>query len=414
MSLYMDILIRIITIIAIALTSTVLLYALWLGFISLIGGISPEKKYPKAPPRTFAVIIAARNEEKVIAQLIDSLKKQNYSQEFYRIFVVAHNCTDNTAQIAENAGAEVFVHNGENEVKTDALSFALCEIEKKYQDFFEYIAVFDADALVHENFLREMNNVLSATDADCAAGYYSSKNFYKNTVTKLSGILYHVLMHENSIADDKLGLPVNIYGSGYAVKFKWGKLFDKAKTMVGDFEFSCLMVLEKAKLVAAPNAVIYAEMPEKLPEALSQRLRWSYGDTQCYRKYRRPMRRAIFTHGISAFKQYMDLIMNPFVSLTAVGMILWLVIAILRGTGLSLVIWIAAALFVTYTVMEFMIFRTLKKENILIRKTFGAVLLMPFWALLSACCAVISFFIKDLKWKETVRHSEKGIDELTN
>ena len=33
MSLYMDILRRIITIIAIAMTSTVLLYALWLGFI---------------------------------------------------------------------------------------------------------------------------------------------------------------------------------------------------------------------------------------------------------------------------------------------------------------------------------------------------------------------------------------------
>ncbi len=408
----MDVLLLILSIVAAVLTCTVLVYALWLAGVSFAAGALPEKKYPKAAPDTFAVIIAARNEEKVIAQLVDSLKKQNYPEAYYRIFVVAHNCTDNTAQIAEQAGAEVFVRHAKNEVKTDALTFGLGEIEKKYKDFFSYIAVFDADALVDENFLCEMNNVLAATGADCAAGYYASKNFGRNMITRLSGMLYHALMHENSIPHGKLGLPVNIYGSGYAVKFKWGKLFDKAKTMVGDFEFSCLMVLEKAKMVAAPRAVIYAEMPEKLSEALSQRMRWAYGDTQCYRKYRRSMRRAIGTHGLPAFKQYIDLIMNPFLSLTAVGIVLWLVIAVLRGAGLSLVVWIAAALLVTYVLLEWMTCMTLKKEKINIRGNLGAVLLMPFWTMLSLCDAVASFFIRDMKWKETVRHSAKSIEDM--
>ena len=48
----------------------------------------------------FAVIIAARNESAVIANLIHSIKVQNYPQELIDVFVVADNCTDNTAQVA--------------------------------------------------------------------------------------------------------------------------------------------------------------------------------------------------------------------------------------------------------------------------------------------------------------------------
>ena len=48
----------------------------------------------------FAVIIAARNESAVIANLIHSIKVQNYPQELIDVFVIADNCTDNTAQVA--------------------------------------------------------------------------------------------------------------------------------------------------------------------------------------------------------------------------------------------------------------------------------------------------------------------------
>lgn len=408
----MKYLLTIIDIAALVLNSAVLLYALWLCFISVAGNILPGKNYPEALPHTFAVIIAARNEEKVISQLIDSLYKQKYPEECFRIFVVAHNCTDNTAQIAEKSGAEVFVRNASGEVKTDALSYAVSEIKKKYGNSFEYIAVFDADALVHEQFLYEINKVLSATDADCASGYYSSKNFDKSMISKICGMLYHVVMNENSIPHDKLGLPVNIYGSGYAVKFKWSRLFDKAKTMVGDFEFSCLMVLERAKMVAAPRAVIYAEMPETLSEALTQRLRWAFGDTQCYRKYRKDFRKALFTHGLSGLKQYIDLIMNPFSSLTVLGILLLIISAVLRGAGSSLLIYSAVVIIATYALLILMLCPTLKKEHISIKKNIGAVLLTPFWSMLTVCNAIISFFIKDMKWKPTVRHSNKSIGQM--
>ena len=47
----------------------------------------------------YGIVIAARNEETVIGNLIDSIKKQDYPSDLLTVFVVADNCTDKTAEI---------------------------------------------------------------------------------------------------------------------------------------------------------------------------------------------------------------------------------------------------------------------------------------------------------------------------
>ena len=56
----------------------------------------------------FMAIIPAHNEETVVGNLIESLKKQDYPKELFDIYVIADNCTDKTREIAENAGAIVY------------------------------------------------------------------------------------------------------------------------------------------------------------------------------------------------------------------------------------------------------------------------------------------------------------------
>ena len=70
----------------------------------LIPFILKPKKHKSIKKNKYAVLISARNEEKVIANLIETIKKQDYPQKLIKIFVVADNCTDNTAQIAKDAG----------------------------------------------------------------------------------------------------------------------------------------------------------------------------------------------------------------------------------------------------------------------------------------------------------------------
>ena len=72
------------------------------GAFMLVGFLNRRRaEQYDAPParelRRYAALIAARNEEAVIAELIESLRAQDYPADKLDIFVVADNCTDATA-----------------------------------------------------------------------------------------------------------------------------------------------------------------------------------------------------------------------------------------------------------------------------------------------------------------------------
>ena len=66
--------------------------------------------YDRGPAKAnrYAVLICARNEQRVIGDLIASLRGQTYDQSLLSIFVLADNCTDDTAMVARVAGAHVY------------------------------------------------------------------------------------------------------------------------------------------------------------------------------------------------------------------------------------------------------------------------------------------------------------------
>ena len=76
--------------------------------ISFFGFIYKKETYTADPQNVFAVIIPAYNEEGVIGALVENCKELYYPKEMYDTFVVADNCTDNTAQVAAEAGATVW------------------------------------------------------------------------------------------------------------------------------------------------------------------------------------------------------------------------------------------------------------------------------------------------------------------
>ena len=78
------------------------LYQLVLSFWGL--KIKKERK-KHAPQKTFAVLVAAHNEEQVVGALIENLKTLDYPREMYDIFVICDNCTDGTADVVRAHGA---------------------------------------------------------------------------------------------------------------------------------------------------------------------------------------------------------------------------------------------------------------------------------------------------------------------
>lgn len=80
-----------------------------------IVGLFCNKKYPTSAKKgRYGCIIPARNEENTVADLIKSIRKSDYPQDKLDIFVVAHNCTDKTAEVARAAGAIVYEYNNPN------------------------------------------------------------------------------------------------------------------------------------------------------------------------------------------------------------------------------------------------------------------------------------------------------------
>jgi len=94
-------------------------------------GLLYTRKFKEAKKQhKYGILIAARNEENVIGNLLDSINKQDYPRKLLTVFVVADNCTDNTASIAKKHGAIVYERFDE-EHKTKG--FALQFLFKKYR-----------------------------------------------------------------------------------------------------------------------------------------------------------------------------------------------------------------------------------------------------------------------------------------
>ena len=99
-----------------------------------VTGIFFTRRFPPAKRNhKYAVLVAARNEEAVLGNLIDSIRAQDYPSHLVTIFVAADNCTDRTAQIAREKGAVCYERfDTEHRTKGYALQFLVEQIRRDY------------------------------------------------------------------------------------------------------------------------------------------------------------------------------------------------------------------------------------------------------------------------------------------
>ncbi|MFR6277406.1 MAG: glycosyltransferase family 2 protein [Acutalibacter sp.] len=164
----------------------------------------------------YAVLIAARNESAVIAQLLESIRGQNYPQDLVHIYVVADNCTDNTAQIAAACGARVFQRQNKLQVgKGFALRFLLQKIQEEYpQEHYDGYFVFDADNLLDPRYITEMNKVFSSGNR-VVTSYRNTKNYDDNWITAGYGLWFLRESEYLNRPRDYLGTSCAVSGTGF-------------------------------------------------------------------------------------------------------------------------------------------------------------------------------------------------------
>src|SRR5574344_2407566 len=88
--------------------SITLFYGLYYLFTGLYGFFRPKqfRIRPCLPKNKFAIIIAARNEESVVGNLVTSLFESNYSSDLYEVFVAVNNTSDDTRSEERSVGKE--------------------------------------------------------------------------------------------------------------------------------------------------------------------------------------------------------------------------------------------------------------------------------------------------------------------
>ena len=252
-----------------------------------------EKPILEEKTNRFMAIIPANNEEAVIENLIASLQKQDYPREAYDIYVIADNCTDNTAKIAKKAGAIVYERfDSMHKTKGAALKWFLAQkIEEDAP--YDAFCVFDADNIVDVNFLKNMNKKLCQGET-VVQGYRDIKNPTDSWITAGYAIFYWTMNRFYHLARYNIGLSPLINGTGFMVRFDQIKPEGwNTKTLTEDIEFSLKQIIKGEKLGWARDAIVYDEQPVGFKPSWSQRSRWTVGHIQCMGEYTKKLAIAV-------------------------------------------------------------------------------------------------------------------------
>ncbi|MCD8148607.1 MAG: glycosyltransferase [Clostridiales bacterium] len=247
-----------------------------------------------------AVLVAARDEEDVIAQLLKSIRMQDYPGELIDIYVVADNCEDATADIAGKNGAIVYERFNRVQIgKGYALCFLVnCMKEDGLLDQYDGYLVFDADNLLEKSYIREMNRTF-CDGYQIITSCRNAKNFGTNWLTASYGLWF---LHEAQWINKGRMLnrtSCGVSGTGF---FFSGKIMEQMDgwnhvLLTEDIEFTMSQILQGEMIGYCDRAVFYDEQPGSFKVSWDQRKRWIKGYQQVFSKYGKEIFGSI-RHGI--------------------------------------------------------------------------------------------------------------------
>ena len=234
----------------------------------------------------YAFFIAAHNEESVIANLVQSIKDQDYPAELIDTFVVADACTDNTAEEARRAGAIVYERNDlARKGKSWVLDYGFDRIMDEYPGKYEAFFVFDADNLLSKSYVTEMNKVFDQGYL-VSTSYRNSKNFDSSWVSSAYATWF--LREAKFLNNSRMlcGTGCAISGSGWMVSARiiQGMHGWDFHTLTEDIQFSTFCAANGIRIAYSP-AEFYDEQPIDFKSSWTQRMRWTKGFYQVFFSY---------------------------------------------------------------------------------------------------------------------------------
>ena len=264
--------------------------AVLVGYLILLtlASFQAERRTPihqsGEPNQQFAILIPAHNEERLLPGLLKSLSSMDYPRQLYVVYVVADNCTDQTALIASQARANVHVRTDtENPGKGPALQWLLRRIWDSGRQF-DALVILDADSLVSPDFLSIMAARIDHGERVIQA-YYAVRDpdrAWSSGLRYAALAVLHFLRPQGRMV---LGGSVGLKGNGMVFVSEILRRHEWSASITEDIELHMELILSGERVTFAPDAIVFGEMPNSLASSKSQHMRWERGRLEMSRRY---------------------------------------------------------------------------------------------------------------------------------
>ena len=263
--------------------------------IFAIVGIFHRKRFPKTEEKCrYGVLVSAKDEENVIPRLINSIRSTDYPQDKLDIYIIAHNCSDRTAEVARNMGATVIVYNNPN-AKTlgAAYHYAFPQIDVKAYDGF---VILNADNVVKHDYFDKLNDAFVYFEkTKPVTTFRHALNIKDGIMPAMYCYYFSIQCSLSYIGREDLGVSNRVSGCGFLVPVHMLEDGWNYTSITEDIEFSNDKVLNGETIHYCDEAIFYDEQPTKIKTMWFQRLRWAKGQNIISRQFFAKFFKALFS-----------------------------------------------------------------------------------------------------------------------
>lgn len=236
---------------------------------------------------SFAVLIPARDESKVISNLIDSIEKQTFKIDSKDIYIIVESKKDKTVDIAKERNINIIYRKNltNRRRKGYALDDAIKEILRKKKHYDAYF-IFDADNVLDRNYFKEMVKSYKK-GYDIGIGYRNTKNGNSSIFSACSSLTFSMINTFSNNYKMKHNLTLTVSGTGFYIK---GKILEELggypfNSLTEDYEFTLYATLNDLTSTYNMKAKYFDEQPTDYNTTIKQRTRWVKGYFDSRRKY---------------------------------------------------------------------------------------------------------------------------------
>lgn len=315
--------------------------SLVLGLLSA-AALAPRRAAPtaeNAERRRLAIVVPAHDESASITATVAGLRAECAADGHCDLWVIADNCSDDTADLARAAGARVIEReNAELRGKGYALDTAFKHLA--HEDYAWFIVI-DADSAVRPGFLAAMRRAMQPAREALQALYLSRPAVTpRGRVARLAQWGYN---HVRPLGRQRLGGSAGLFGNGFALR---RELIERvpycAHSVVEDLEYHIALVEAGVRVEFVEDALVHGEIAESSRGARTQRTRWEGGRLRMLRERTPDLARGVAAGRGRLVEPLADLLLLPLglhvllLALAFLGGLPGLVAAALGAAGLAL------------------------------------------------------------------------------